>query len=1199
MRHPNRWLCCALLASLALPTQAQVVISQVYGAGGNTGAVLNRDYVELFNAGSSAVSLSGWSVQYASAAGSTWQATQLGSASLQPGQYLLVGMSSGANGSPLPTVDISGTTAMAAGAGKVALVGATTALSGTCPGGATVLDLVGYGSGVSCFEGSGSTPAPSATKSVFRSDAGCTDSNNNAADFTAAAPAPRNSASAFNVCSGSATPNLSIQDVSLAEGDSGTRNAVFTVSLSAPAGAGGVQFDIATADGSATLADSDYSAFSATAQTIPAGATSASFSVAISGDTQVEPDETFLVNVSNVTGANVVNAQATGTVINDDFTLVSIHDIQGNGRRSPMTVGSTVATEGIVTARVSNGFFLQTATGEEDLDLSTSEGIFVFLGATPPASAAIGNRVRVVATLDEFGATGQLPLTELKNATIIALSSGNPLPAPIELTAADTNPAGSLDQLERYEGMRVSVTTLKVVAPVGGNISEANATSTSDGIFYGVLPGVPRPFREPGIAALSDIVLPPGVVPPVFDTNPERIRVRSTGQTGAPRISVDVGDTINNLVGVLDYGFGAYTLTPDPAANATVTPGSIASPVSIRAKDEITIGGFNLLRFFDTVNDPGVSDPVLTATAFNNRLMKTSNAICAYTRNPDILGVVEVENINALSALANAVNTQAGNTLFPGSCSENPNYTAYLMEGNDVGGIDIGFLIKTAEVAPGTPRVEVLDITQIGKDTLFANPDGSSALLNDRPSLVLRARIHQDNGASYDVTVIANHLRSLSGVDDTTAGSNGWATDGERIRAKRAAQAKFLADYIQDRQSADPNEKIVLLGDFNAFEFNDGFADSMGIITGRAAPATEVINYVASPITTPLTNMADLSPASERYSFSFDGNAQSLDHMVVNQALLDGTAAVRAEHARLNSDFGEDNFGDYSVPVRVSDHDPVVLFLSESTFNTVDLGTTVTPASEFVLFGQNAQFKVTASNTGIDNARGVKLDLSIAVMPQTVSVVPAAGWTCGAPVLDGASSTLVHCHSSVFASGDSGEFLVTIATSATQYGKVLSLGAAIDCQATDPVPANDTASASILVTAETDLRAQVTAPIALVTRGVVRSYRIALDNIGAFPASEARLVFSLNAPASEVRSIESGKFACEVMSDTPELSTWSCRTDASYIAGRSDEILVGVQPGTIKKHTMLTIDANFTSATPDSAPGNNHAAATARVVGVD
>ncbi len=1195
MRHPNRWFCCALLATLALPTQAQVVISQVYGAGGNVGAVLNRDYVELFNAGSTAVSLSGWSVQYASAAGSTWQATQLGSASLQPGQYLLVGMSSGANGSPLPTVDISGTTAMAAGAGKVALVGATGALSGTCPSGPTVLDMVGFGSGVSCFEGTGSTPAPSTTRSVFRGDAGCTDNNDNASDFSAAAPAPRNSASAFNVCGGSGTPNLSIQDVSLAEGDSGTLNAVFTVSLSAPAGAGGVQFDIATADGSATLADNDYQAFSATAQVIPAGATSASFSVAIQGDTQVEPDETFLVNVSNVTGANVVNAQATGTVINDDFTLISIHDIQGSGRRSPMTVGSTVATEGIVTARVSNGFFLQAATGEEDLDLSTSEGIFVFLGAAPPASAAVGNRVRVVATLDEFGATG-LPLTELKNATIIALSSGNPLPAPIELTAADTNPAGSLDQLERYEGMRVSVSTLKVIAPVGGNISEANATSTSDGIFYGVLPGVPRPFREPGIDALSDIVPPPGVSPPVFDTNPERIRVRSTGQTGAPRLSVDVGDTINNLVGVLDYGFGAYTLTPDPDGNASVTPGSIASPVSIRAKDEITIGGFNLLRFFDTVNDPSVSDPVLTATAFNNRLMKTSNAICAYTRNPDILGVVEVENINALGALADAINTQAGNTLFPGSCSENPNYAAYLMEGNDVGGIDIGFLIKTAEVAPGTPRVEVLDIAQIGKDTLFANPDGSSALLNDRPSLVLRARIHQDNGASYDVTVIANHLRSLSGVDDTAAGSNGWATDGERIRAKRAAQAKFLADYIQDRQSADPSEKIVLLGDFNAFEFNDGFADSMGIITGHAAPATEVINYVASPITTPLTNMADLSPASERYSFSFDGNAQSLDHMVVNQALLDGTAAVRAEHARLNSDFGVDNFGDYSVPVRVSDHDPVVLFLGESTFDTVDLGTTVTPASASVLVGQNAQFTVNVSNTGIDDAHGAKLDLSIAVLPQTVGVVPAAGWTCGAPVLDGASSTLVHCHSDVFASGGTGEFLVTIATSAAQYGKVLSLGAAIDCQATDPVPANDNASASILVTAETDLRVRVRAPDAVNTRGKAGKFRIKLANIGEFPASEARLVFSVNAPASEVLAIDSGSFNCVMASDTPTLSTWSCRTDASYAAGRKDKIRVHVQAASAKKRDLFTLDANFTSATPDSRPGNNHDAASARIV---
>ncbi|HEY0512144.1 MAG TPA: Calx-beta domain-containing protein, partial [Thermoanaerobaculia bacterium] len=96
--------------------------------------------------------------------------------------------------------------------------------------------------------------------------------------------------------------NLTINDVSLNEGNAGTTSFTFTVSLSAPAGPGGVTFDIATADGTAT-APSDYTAKSLTGQTIPAGSSTYSFTVLINGDTSPETNETFLVNVANVTGA--------------------------------------------------------------------------------------------------------------------------------------------------------------------------------------------------------------------------------------------------------------------------------------------------------------------------------------------------------------------------------------------------------------------------------------------------------------------------------------------------------------------------------------------------------------------------------------------------------------------------------------------------------------------------------------------------------------------------------------------------------------------------------------------------------------------------------------------------------------------------------------------------------------------------------
>ncbi len=176
----------AILSTAARPTEAvstTIVISQVYGGGGNVGATYTHDFVELFNRGTATESLDGWSIQYASSTGSSnfgASATQITplSGSLDPGHYLLVqGASTAAVGAPLPMPDItdenpitlSGTT------GKVAL--ATTAESLGCNGGSTpctpaqlalIVDLVGYGT-ANFFEGS-VAPAPSNTTSISRCD---------------------------------------------------------------------------------------------------------------------------------------------------------------------------------------------------------------------------------------------------------------------------------------------------------------------------------------------------------------------------------------------------------------------------------------------------------------------------------------------------------------------------------------------------------------------------------------------------------------------------------------------------------------------------------------------------------------------------------------------------------------------------------------------------------------------------------------------------------------------------------------------------------------------------------------------------------------------------------------------------------------------------------------------------------------------
>lgn len=177
-----------------------VVISQVYGGGGNSGATWRNDFVELFNRGNTTVSLNGWSVQYAGATGTSWQVTNL-SGAIAPGQYFLIQQAAGSGGTTqLPTPDATGNINLAATAGKVALASNTTALVGACPAGAALVDLVGYGS-ASCAEGTTAT-APGNTTAVLRKSDGCVDTGNNSADFSTGPPAPRNSGAPFKTCAG-------------------------------------------------------------------------------------------------------------------------------------------------------------------------------------------------------------------------------------------------------------------------------------------------------------------------------------------------------------------------------------------------------------------------------------------------------------------------------------------------------------------------------------------------------------------------------------------------------------------------------------------------------------------------------------------------------------------------------------------------------------------------------------------------------------------------------------------------------------------------------------------------------------------------------------------------------------------------------------------------------------------------------------
>ncbi|MDQ3056593.1 MAG: lamin tail domain-containing protein, partial [Pseudomonadota bacterium] len=317
-----------VLFGSAFAAQAQVVISQVYGGGGNAGSTYKNDFIELRNNGTAAVSVNGWSVQYASSTGSSWQRTNL-VGSIPAGGYYLIKQMAGAGGTvDLPPADATGVIPMAATAGKVALVGTTTTLIGVCPK-AEAVDFVGFGSSANCFEGGGPTPTLSNSTAALRAGDGATDSNNNNADFSAGAPNPRNSS---NVPPPPPPPALAL----------------------------------------------------------------------------------------------------------------SIAQIQGDGLQSAY-VDKNVVSEGIVTARkFNNGFFLQSAN--DDGNAATSDGIFVFTGSAPPASATVGNRVRVTGKVTEFTPSSnpnQLSITQIVSPAIEVLASGVALPAAVELSSADLGAAAT------------------------------------------------------------------------------------------------------------------------------------------------------------------------------------------------------------------------------------------------------------------------------------------------------------------------------------------------------------------------------------------------------------------------------------------------------------------------------------------------------------------------------------------------------------------------------------------------------------------------------------------------------------------------------------------------------------------------------------------------------------------------------------
>jgi cytoskeletal protein CcmA (bactofilin family) len=323
----------------------------------------------------------------------------------------------------------------------------------------------------------------------------------------------------------------------------------------------------------------------------------------------------------------------------------------------------------------------------------------------------------------------------------------------------------------------------------------------------------------------------------------------------------------------------------------------LPQPVRARNMNESTVATLNLHLFYDTINDPG-GDDVATALEYANKLNKLSLYIRTLLGAPDILAVQEAEKLGVLQDLANKINTDDAALV----------YTPYLIEGNDVGGIDAGFLVRNT--------VAVNAVTQLGKTDIFTF-DGS--LLHDRPPLLLDANLA--NGTA--ISVLCVHQRSLNGIDDPV--------DGNRVRLKRQTQADSVARMVQRLQNSNPFINLVVTGDFNAFQFTDGYVDVLGQIMGTPSNASQALIPGTDEVNPDLVNKVLALPAAEQYSFNFGGSAQVLDHALVSQTL--NPAITGVAYARGNSDAAENFESDGATPLRASDHDGLVLYITPIPVN--------------------------------------------------------------------------------------------------------------------------------------------------------------------------------------------------------------------------------------------------------------------------
>jgi uncharacterized protein len=572
-----------------------------------------------------------------------------------------------------------------------------------------------------------------------------------------------------------------------------------------------------------------------------------------------------------------------------------IGEIQGTRHFSSFNNVGVTNIAGIVTAVDVNGFWFQDAG---DGDAVTSDAIYVFRGSAG-SKPVVGDSVRVNGRVQEFrpgGTATNLTTTQI-NATAgfsgswARVSGGNPLPAATILGAGGLFAPGP------------------IASPTAGNVESASyllQPSQYSMDFYESLEGMritlPQATSVAPRNSFGEIALMPTsqLNAPGFVNSPRGAAVLNGVHFNGQRLFIDdriaatplvnSGARLDNVSGVLDYSFGNYKLyvTQAPTLVSNDLQRQVAAPL---APTQFGIGSYNVEN--------------LGGNATAARIDALAGQIAVNMAAPHIVSLQEIQDNDGatnsgvvaadvtLTRLAAAVNAQAPGRNYSWITVNPQNNT----DGGQPGGnIRQAFLYDTTRVSfsgvVGGALDAITPIAAAGGQVVFnlgagrVDP-GNAAWANSRKPLVTEFTVD-----GQQLIVIANHFNSKGGDEPLYQPDQ---PPDRPTEAQRLAQAQALGAFVASVLAINPDANIVLTGDLNDFQF----ADTLQPLTDAG-----------------LTNLMSLLPAGERYTYSFEGNAQALDHMFVSRNLLNKSGwAFDVVHA--NSEFIE----------QVSDHDPMLLRL--------------------------------------------------------------------------------------------------------------------------------------------------------------------------------------------------------------------------------------------------------------------------------